>query len=417
MKSAELKSAAGDGQTEATALPPRPSPVTPDRSGPKVLIVTGEASGDLHGAKLIKATRELTAEVSFFGVGGQRMADAGCEILIPSEELSVMGLVEVLGHFPVIWRGFQRLKQILHGERRPDALVLIDFPEFNLRLARQARRAGIPVLYYVSPQVWAWRRGRVKKIARLVDRLAAILPFEPELYRGLDIRVEYVGHPLLDEFSATRQHASPSLPVDLPPETPIIGLFPGSRRSELKYMLATLVEAADRIRQLRPDIHFVVPVAAGLPHEAVSGPFAAQSNISFIDAGKEDIYDIAGACDAIISVSGTVTLQIALAGTPLAIFYKVAPLTYAIGRWLIRLDHIGLVNIVAGRQVAREFIQAEATAENLAAEAVRLIEDKAYARSVRRGLAEVRLKLGEPGCSSRVAHMLLDMVGIQPQEN
>jgi lipid-A-disaccharide synthase len=398
-------------------MPPQPSPLTPHRSGPKVLIVTGEASGDLHGARLIKATSELTGAVSFIGVGGQRMADAGCEIFIPSEELSVMGLVEVLGHFPVIWRAFQRLKKMLQGAQRPDALVLIDFPEFNLRLAKQARRAGIPVLYYVSPQVWAWRRGRVKKIARLVDRLAAILPFEPELYRGLDIRVEYVGHPLLDEFSAASRHAPPTVLAGLPPGTPLIGLFPGSRRSELKYMLATLVEAAERIRQLKPEVHFVVPVAAGLPREAVTEPFAAQSSITFIDSGREDIYGIIGACDAIVSVSGTVTLQIALAGTPLAIFYKVAPLTYAIGRWLVRLDHIGLTNIVAGKQVAREFIQAEATAENLAAEAVRLIEDKDYARSVRQGLAEVRLKLGEPGCSSRVAHMLLEMIGFQPQEN
>lgn len=374
------------------------------------MIVTGEASGDLHGAKLINAVSRMTDDVRFFGVGGRRMADAGCEILIPGEDLAVMGLVEVLGHFPVIWRAFQRLKKLLHGDQRPDALVLIDFPEFNLRLARQAKRAGVPVLYYVSPQVWAWRRGRVKKIARVVDRLAAIFPFEPELYRGLNIRVEYVGHPLLDEFSGSSAQPAWPLVADVPPGAPLIGLFPGSRRSELKYMLGTLVETAQRIRQLRPDVHFIVPVAAGLAQEEIEKRFAGLSKVWFLDSGTADIYEIARACDSIVSVSGTVTLQVALVGTPMTIFYKLAPFTYAIGRRLVRVDHIGLANIVAGKEVVREFVQNDAHPDNLAAEAVRMIEDDAYAQSIRSELAEVSKKLGEPGCSIRVAGMLLDMI-------
>jgi lipid-A-disaccharide synthase len=172
------------------------------KTSKRIMIVTGEASGDLHGAKLISAINALLPDVSFFGVGGQKMAAEGCEILIPGEELAVMGIVEIAGHFPVIWRAFQQLKRKLNGDEKPDALVLIDFPEFNLRLAKQAEKAGVPVLYYVSPQVWAWRRGRVKKIAAVVDSLAAILPFEPAFYDGHNILVKYVGHPLLDEFEA-----------------------------------------------------------------------------------------------------------------------------------------------------------------------------------------------------------------------
>ena len=169
------------------------------------MIVTGEASGDLHGANLIRATREISGNISFFGVGGPRMAEAGCEILIHGEELSVMGIAETVGHFPYIWRAFQRLKAELKKAEPPHALVLIDFPDFNLRLARQAQKVGVPVLYYVSPQVWAWRRGRVRKIARVVDALAVIFPFEPDYYEGQNVQVRYVGHPLLDEF-ATQVH-------------------------------------------------------------------------------------------------------------------------------------------------------------------------------------------------------------------
>lgn len=374
------------------------------------MIVTGEASGDLHGAKLIKATRELGGEIDFFGVGGPRMSDEGCDVLIPGEELAVMGLVEVLGHFPVIWKAFQQLKRILQGDQRPDALVLIDFPEFNLRLAKQAQRAGVPVLYYVSPQVWAWRRGRVKKIARVVDRLAAIFPFEPELYQGQDIQVEYVGHPLLDEVDSALQRSDLLDRLEIASGTKVVGLFPGSRQTELKYMLETLVAAAQQLHVRRPDLRFLVPIAAGLSPDEIRGRFPKELPIDFISSEEMSIYATARACDAILTVSGTVTLQVALTGTPMAIFYKLSPLSYAIGKRLVRVDHIGLANIVAGRGVVREFVQDDATPKNLADEALRLIEDEEYARGVRDGLASVQHRLGRPGCSERVARMLLEMM-------
>jgi lipid-A-disaccharide synthase len=373
----------------------------------RAMIVTGEASGDLHGANLIRAARALDPGLSFFGVGGSRMAAEGCEILIPGEELAVMGLVEVLGHLPVLLRAFGRLKAILHGSDRPDVLVLIDFPDFNLRLAREAKRAGVPVLYYVSPQVWAWRRGRVKKIARVVDRLAAIFPFEPAFYAGLDIDVEYVGNPLLDEFRIDRGRDEFRRQYGFDPAAPVVGLFPGSRKNELKYMFDAILDAAELIRQRKPEVVFLLPVAPSLSVEDLKARLSGRKlPVTLL---QENIYDAANACEAVLTVSGTVTLQTALAGAPMAILYKMSPLTYAIGRRMIRVPHIGLANIVAGRGVVREFIQDQANPENLSAEILRILDDPNYSRSIRDGLAAVREKMGAPGCSARVARIASEM--------
>lgn len=373
----------------------------------RALIVTGEASGDLHGANLIRASRAIDPSLTFFGIGGSRMAAAGCEILIPGEELAVMGLVEVVGHFPVILRAFNRLKGILNGLHRPDVLILIDFPDFNLRLAREAKKAGVPVLYYVSPQVWAWRRGRVHKIARVVDRLAAIFPFEPEFYEGLDIEVEYVGNPLLDE-ARVEQGRDEFLRVNgLDPGRPVVGLFPGSRLNELRYNFKTIVDAAQLIHTRLPHVQFLLPVAPSLHPETIrEGLEGVPFEIVFTG---ESIYDVANACEAIISVSGTVTLQIALVGTPMAIMYKMSPLTYSIGKRLIKVPHIGLANIVAGQGVVKEFIQEQATPTALADEIVRILQDAAYNHAIRDGLSRVQRRMGEPGCSERVAQMALEL--------
>jgi len=374
------------------------------------MIVTGEASGDLHGAKLINAVKARSPETIFYGVGGSRMEAAGCDIMIPGEQLAVMGIVEVIGHFPVIWRSFQRLKRELHSDCRPDALVLIDFPDFNLRLANQAHKSGVPVLYYVSPQVWAWRKGRVKQIARVVDSLAAIFPFEPAYYDGLDIRVKYVGHPLLDEFAAVTEPVDLRRDLQIPDAKKIVGLFPGSRRNELRFMLETLVETANLVYEKRPDVHFLVPVADSLSQPEIQSKFPASLPVSFIESSTANIYDVAGCCDTILSVSGTVTLQVALAGTPMAIFYKASPLTYAIGKRLIRVEHFGLPNIVAGARIVPEFLQDMASPQALSDEALRVLNDSAYAAEIRAGLQKVHDKLGEAGCSMRVAEMLFDIL-------
>lgn len=373
----------------------------------KALIVTGEASGDLHGANLIEAAKKLDPALFFFGVGGDRMQAAGCEILIPGETISVMGLVEVVGHFPVIYRAFQALKTILYGADRPDVLICIDFPDFNLRLAKEAKRAGIPVLYYVSPQVWAWRQGRVKKIARVVDRLAAILPFEPAFYRGLDIEVEYVGNPLLDEAVVGQSKDELLNKHGIDSQGPVVGLFPGSRRNELRYNLETILWTAELILREEPRARFLLPVASSLGRKPFAERLAGYGlPVVLVD---DNIYDVAHACDAVLCVSGTVTLQTALAGTPMAILYKMSSLTYAVGRRLVRVPFIGLVNIVAGEGVVREFVQAEASPENLSREILRLLKEPAYASDVRDKLSRVREKMGAAGCSARVAEMASEM--------
>ena len=377
----------------------------------RIMMVTGESSGDLHGANLIKAVNALSsANIRFFGAGGQKMAEAGCEILVPGEDLAVMGVFEVFGQLPVIWRSFQQLKKELFGPQKPDALVLIDFPDFNLRLAKQAQKAGVPVLYYISPKVWAWRMGRVKKIAERVDSLAVIFPFEPVLYNGLDVLVKYVGHPLLDEFAASRYDVDLREQLRIPAGQKIIGLFPGSRRSELRYMLALLVESAQLILAKEPNVHFLVPIANSLKIVEVKSQFDPGLPVTFIEAGNANIYAVAGCCDTIITVSGTVTLQIALAGTPMAILYRTSPMSYAIGRRLVNVNHAGLPNIVANRRIVPEFIQDEATPQVLADEALHVLKDVVYAEKMKEDLRAVQKQLGDPGCSTRVAEMLFDLL-------
>ena len=374
------------------------------------MIVTGEASGDLHGANLIRSYKKISPQDRFFGVGGKRMSKEGCELLIQSEDLAVMGLFEVLFHLPRIWKSFQYLKKQFFGENPPDALVLIDFPEFNLRLAKQAKKAGIPVLYYVSPQVWAWRRGRVKKIAKIVDVLAAIFPFEPKLYEGLDIDVQYVGHPLIDEYSHEEAGQGIGKLSNIPKEKKIIGLFPGSRQNEIHYMLQTLVNAAKIINEQLDDVQFLVPVAGSLSRDMIESAFSTDLPITYIDTNETSIYQVAHTCDAILTVSGTVTLQIALMETPIVFFYQLWPLSYAIGKKLVQVEHIGLVNIVAEQRVVPEFIQNDAKPETLAAAVLQFFQDKNYALEVASKLKLVKTRLGQPGCSDRVAKILYGML-------
>lgn len=373
-------------------------PVTIER---RALIVTGEASGDLHGANLIRAARDVDPGLSFFGIGGARMRSAGCEIVFPAEDLAVMGLVEVVGRLPVIRRAFRRLRGLLHGPGRPDIVILIDYPGFNLRFAREAKRAGIPVLYYIGPKVWAWKRGRVKTVTERVDKLAVIFPFEPPLYAGLGLDVEYVGNPLLDEYRRDREREPFLRVVGLDPARPVVGLFPGSRRSEIRYMFDTLLDSARLLVEQGVAKQFLLPVAPTCNRDELAER-AATAGLP-ITLVEENIYDVAGACDAILCVSGTVTLQAALAGAPQAILYKGAALTYAVGRRLVKIPHFGLPNIVAGHEVAREFLQDAASPPALAAEIRRLLQDEEYRSAALAGLAEVRRRLGTPGCSRRVA--------------
>jgi len=373
----------------------------------RILIVAGEASGDLHGSNLIKSAAEHHPDLSFFGVGGEKMTAAGCRILFPSDELSVMGLTEVLGRLPKIYKRFQQLKRILRSDEAPDLLILIDFPDFNLRLAKVAKAAGIKVLYYISPKVWAWRSGRAKTIAERVDRLALIFPFEPPIYESLGVKADYVGHPLLDEFAENKPQGRLRSQLKINADESIVGIFPGSRNSEIDYILETLVETVVLLNKERPELKFLVPIAPSLSRSTIEKHFFGRGlPVYFVD---ENIYEVAAACDAVLTVSGTVTLQITLVGTPLALLYKIAPLSYVVGKRLIKIEFAGLTNIVAGRGVVREFIQDAAEPASMCCEILRLLGDSAYNEKVKSDLNTVKELLGKPGCSRRVADIVAEM--------
>ena len=378
-----------------------------DKKKRRIMIVAGEASGDIYGAEVARETGKLMPEAEFFGIGGARMREAGVTTLVDSADMAVVGLVEVLKHFDVISSAFFKLKKILL-ESPPDLLILIDYPGFNMRLAKVARKAGVQVLYYISPQIWAWRQGRVRKIARLVDHMAVILPFEEEFYKKADVSVSFVGHPMVDIVNVTIDKAAAAASFNLPPEGRIVGLFPGSRKNEIEKLLPTIISSAVKLQQRFPDAHFVLPLASTLSETDILPQItAAGLHVTIV---KERIHELIRACDAIISVSGTVTLEIALTGTPMVIIYKLSPLTFQLARRLVKVDNIGLCNIVAGETVVQELIQDDANPEKISAEIGRLLADTAYNNDIRQKLANVRARLGKGGASANVARLVMEMI-------
>ncbi len=376
------------------------------------MIVAGEASGDIYGADLVNETLKLAPDLHFFGIGGARMCEAGVEILVDSSDMAVVGLVEVIKHFDVISSAFLKLKKIVLNES-PDLLILIDYPGFNLRLAKVAKKAGVKVLYYISPQIWAWRQGRVKKIARLVDHMAVILPFEAPFYQKAGVPVTFVGHPMLDLVKVALNRFDAAASFNLDPSRKIVGLFPGSRRNEIERLLPVIIAAAGKLKERFPDIQFILPLASTLQSDDIV-PLLAAANIN-ATITRERIHDMIRACDAVISVSGTVTLEIALVGTPMVIIYKLSPLTYQLAKRLVKIDNIGLCNIVAGETVVRELIQEQANPTAIAAEIEMLLTDTAYHAAIEQKLGEVRAKLGRGGASAHVARLALALCGISDE--
>lgn len=379
-----------------------------EHSRRRIMVVAGEASADIYGAGLIRAVHQQDDSVSFFGIGGVRMREVGCETLVDSADMAVVGLVEVLKHFDVIAAAFLKLKKILL-HTPPDLLILIDYPGFNLRLAKVAKKAGVKVLYYISPQIWAWRQGRIRKIKRLVDHMAVILPFEAQFYEKAGVPVSFVGHPMADlvQVSLSRTAAADSFGLD--PTVKIVGLFPGSRRSEVSRLLPTIIQAAKLLKQQFPDLQFVLPLASTLHDEDIA-PWLAEAALPVLIV-RERIHDLIRACDAVISVSGTVTLEIALVGTPLVIIYKLSPLTFQLAKRLVKVEHIGLCNIVAGERVAEELIQDDASPENIARQIQHILSDLQYANKLKTGLSVVQERLGGGGADHRMAGLVLQLSG------
>lgn len=377
------------------------------------MIVAGEASGDMYGATLATELRSLLPATRFYGMGGDCMRRAGVETQVDANEMAVMGLVEVLGHLPVIYKNFNILKkQLLAG--RPQLLILIDYPDFNLRLAKIAKKAGVKVLYFISPQVWAWRSGRVKGIGRVIDMMAVLFPFEVPFYRDAGIPVSFVGHPLLDMVrpSMGQTEALDSFGLDASRRT--IGLFPGSRKGEIAKLLPDILAAAQLLKGRFPELQFLLPLASSLRHEDIAPQLEGSGLDIRVVSGRN--HDVMVACDAAISVSGTVTMELALVGTPMVIVYRVSPFSYQVGKRVIKVPHIGICNIVAGKGVARELIQHEVTPEAMAEEIGKILTSDAYARRMRRDFAEVRVKLGSGGALGRLARVASGMMAEQKEK-
>jgi len=373
----------------------------------KILMVAGEVSGDLHGAHLAQAIHRIDPGVEFLGVGGEGLERAGMRLLYPSRALSVVGITEVLPKIRSILKAFKILKQSLDRER-PDLVVLIDFPDFNLRLAKMAHRRKIPVLYYISPQVWAWRPGRVKQISRWVKKMIVFFPFEVPIYRQAGVDVEWVGHPLVDiaRPSLAREEAFRRFHLD--PDRRTIGLLPGSRASEITRLLPTLLDSAQRLQKEVQNLQFLIPLASSVPKTMVR-PFLEKVSlpVSLIEA---QTYDVMNVSDLLITASGTATLEAAVVGTPMVIVYKVSAISYWVGRCLIRVDHIGLVNLVAGRRVMPELIQRDANPERIKEEALRILKNPTRSQEMRKAMAEVRQLLGQPGAAERAARIVYSLV-------
>ena len=372
------------------------------------MIVAGEASADLHGAKVVEALRSMDPAIKVRAMGGDHLRRAGAEILVDSSRLAVVGVTEVLGRLGDLMRAYRSLKRLVqNGET--GLLVLIDFPDFNLRLAGVAREAGVPVLYYISPQVWAWRSGRARVIARRVDRMAVIFPFEVPLYREAGLAAEFVGHPLMDTLGQPGDSSHSPEGKEWKGD-PLIALLPGSRHGEIRSILPEMIRAARLIARKKSGARFLVALAPSIHPGEVKDLLLSQDSRIQVVQGKT--YEVVRAADLVLVASGTATLETAILGKPMVIVYRVSPLSYWIGRAMIKVKWIGLVNLVADRALVPELIQTEARGEQIAREALRILEDDSYREEMIRGLAQVRERLGSPGAAERVARIAMEMIKI-----
>ena len=372
-----------------------------------VVIVAGEASGDLHGANLVREMKALDPSLSFRGVGGRRLEGEGVGLVAQSSEMAVVGITEVFTKIRFILGVFSRLRKMLRKER-PDLLVLIDYPDFNLRLAAAAKAAGVPVFYYISPQVWAWRKSRVHQIRRVVDRMAVILPFEKAFYADMGLTVHFVGHPLLDVVKRSQPREKSLADFGLRDKQPIVSLLPGSRDKEIRSLLPVMLSAAVLLKENYPEAQFILPLADTLDPRMVDQIIRTYPLPVTVVSGQ--IYDAVSLADVALVASGTATLETALLEIPMVIVYRISALTAAIGKRLIRLDHIGLVNIIAGKTLVPELIQEDVNASRLADEAMKILSDRKRYGDIRKGLAEIRNKLGKTGASCRAAQLALNMM-------
>lgn len=370
-------------------------------------MIAGEASGDLHGSHLVKEMLSLDPSLQFYGVGGEKMRNEGVELIADSKEMAVVGITEVLLKLKRICQIYRKLKNSL-AANSPSLVILIDYPDFNLRFAREAKKKNIPIVYYISPQVWAWRKGRIKKIGRLIKKMIVIFPFEKKFYEEAKIDVDFVGHPLLDSIRSQFSREEAFQKFSLTAGVTTIGLLPGSRMNEIKRHLPPMVEAISSIsKQINP-VQFIIPVAPGLDWGEVQNLVGSKrENIRVVE---NNIYDVMRISDVVIVASGTATIEAAIMGAPMIVVYRVSPFTYLLGKMLIKVKNIGMVNIIAGKTVVPELIQKDVTPEKITSTVAQILNNPSKQEEMKKELSSVKEKIGNPGASFRAAQIIINLL-------
>jgi len=382
-----------------------------NKEEPHFLIVAGEASGDLHGAKLVQALLDVYPKARFTGMGGERMRGAGVQTLFGIERMGAVGFVEIFsdfGHYFGVYRGL--VKEI--ASLKYTAVILIDSPTLNLRLAKHSRKHSCPVYYFISPQVWAWRKGRIEDIRKSVHKMFVILPFEEKIYQEAGIDAEFLGHPFIDVVHPTRTRGDSLEKFVLDSHKKIVGLLPGSRMNEINSLLDEILLAAEKVKKEMGECQFLLPVADTIDPVLIHQKLG--SNPLDIKILKGETYNVMNICDALIIASGSATLEAGIMGCPMVIIYKLNPLTYWLALMLINTPYYGLINIVAGESVVPELIQSKANAENIASETLKFLKNPEYCQEIQNRLLLVRNKLGRPGVMKAVAASIVDSLSKIP---
>ena len=379
----------------------------------RILISAGEASGDLHAGSVTRAIKQLEPEAEIFGMGGDCLREAGGEVLFDIKDHSVMGFVEVLKRLPDIWKLRSAFIELMDC-RRPDVLLTIDYPGFNMRLAKLAKERGIKVVSFIAPSAWAWRPSRAAGVVKVVDKIASIFPFEYDLYKSYGADIEFVGHPLVDTIKPSLPRTEAEQLAGKRAGHPLVLLMPGSRTMEIQRLLPDMLAAAKILKQMRPDIDIAMPRAVTIAREMLEAP-VKQAGLD-IKLTEGHNYDVMSVADLAIATSGTVTLEAALCGLGCEILYKASPISFWIAKQVVEIPHIGLPNIVAGRLIEPELLQDDCIPEKIAGTALELLEPKRY-ELLQKDLQEVKEKLGAPGAVKRVAELVLRMARQSPEEH
>ncbi|MEK6645565.1 MAG: lipid-A-disaccharide synthase [Candidatus Firestonebacteria bacterium] len=396
----------------------------------KIFVIAGELSGDLHGANLVREIKKINSFVQFLGYGGNEMAEAGVDIRFELAKIPIMGFTGILKNYFILKQALNRCKEILRDEK-PDAVILIDYPGFNLRIAEYAKSLGITVIYYISPQVWVWGKGRIKKIQKYVDKMLVIFSFEEKLYKDYNIPVEFVGHPVLDIVKPSMSVNDAYLHFGIKTGEKVLSLFPGSREQEIKRLLPVMAKACKMTQRVIPEINsgqalsdsegsqneklksnmrFLLALAPSISKKQVQDILIQQGCENLIDIVEDKNYDILNISTLALVASGTVTLEATCLNTPMIIVYKTSILTYIIARLLVRIKYIGLPNILAKKEIVTELLQSNVTAERLAEETIKIFNNDKKIAEIKQELAGVKLMLGSVGAAQKAAKAVLSMV-------